>query len=708
MINSNINASSVNRVNAKVELYNGSTLVETCTCNDRLQDFTVERVGQNNKFFGFGVFHKVTINLIDLERNLTVTEANTFKIKIGYGDQFVQPYPTFYTNKVTRDETTNTITVVAYCKLATEASTHTIDEIVAPYTIREFTSAAAALLGIESVEFQGINAAETCLDTYYEKGGNFEGTEGLSEALDQIAEVTQTIYFLNHEDKLIFKRLDKDGLPALTISKNDYYDLETGDIRRLSTIVDTNELGNSTSVGTQNFTGVTQYVRNNPFWELRDDIQLLLTNAYAAIGGISAAPFHCTWDGNFLLEIGDKIALSTEDNSTITSYVLNDTIYYDSTLEETTQFIHTGEEETASNPVSLGERLKQTYAKVDKQNKQIELVASETAENKSNIASLSIAVDGINLSVNELNTKTETIETDLSTLNTDLSTLNTNLSTLSGTVATNTTEIGELKVTNDEINAKVTEVTTKTADLESSLDNTNAKVTENTTAIGNLTVTTESINASVSSLETTTTNLATKDGELEESITTNATAIGELQVSTESISASVGELQTTTDNLTGEVTSNKENIAALQITTEGISTSVSSLETNLNSQIDGLDKSFESLAKEVSTKVTAEDITVAIETERKNGATHVTTSTGFKFDSEGLTITKSDSAISTNIDEDGLSVYKYNEEVLTADNTGVKAQNLHATTYLIIGNNTYFADFTEGSTHRAGCFWTGK
>ena len=657
MINSNINASSVNRVNAKVELYSGSTLVETCTCNDRLQDFTVERVGQNNKFFGFGIFHKVTINLIDLERNLTVTEANTFKIKIGYGDQFVQPYPTFYTNKVTRDETTNTITVVAYCKLATKASTHTVNEIVAPYTIREFTSAAAALLGIESVEFQGINAAETCLDTYYEKGGNFEGTEGLSEALDQIAEVTQTIYFLNHEDKLIFKRLDRDGLPALTISKNDYYDLETGEIRRLSTIVDTNELGNSTSVG--NVTGVIQYVRDNPFWELRDDIQVLLTNAYAAIGGISAAPFHCTWDGNFLLEIGDKIALSAEDNSTITSFILNDTIYYDSTLEETTQFIHTGEEETASNPVSLGERLKQTYAKVDKQNKQIELVASEAAENKSNIASLSITVDGIDLSVKELNTKTETIETNLSTLNTDLT-------TLSGTVATNTTGIGELKVT------------------------------------------TESINASVSSLETTTTNLATKDGELEESITTNATAIGELQVSTESISASVGELQTTTDNLTGEVTTNKENIAALQITTDGISTSVSSLEESTNSKLDGLNKGFESLTQEVSTKVTANDIEVAITEERQKGAEKVTTSTGFTFDSEGLTITKSDSAISTNIDEDGLSVYKYNEEVLTADNTGVKAQNLHATTYLIIGNNTYFADFTEGSTPRAGCFWTGK
>lgn len=751
MINSNINASSVNRVNAKVELYNGSTLVETCTCDDRLQDFTVERVGQNNKFFGFGVFHKVTINLIDLERNLTVTEANTFKIQIGYGDQFVQPYPTFYTNKVTRDETTNTITVVAYCKLATAASSHTVDEVEAPYTIREFASAATNILGVEAVEFQGISTAETCLDTYYENGGNFEGTESYQEALTQVAEVTQTIYFLNHEDKLIFKRLDRDGLPVLTISKNDYYDLESGDIRRLSTIVNTDELGDSTSATSRAVIGVTQYVRDNPFWELREDIQLLLAHAGAAIGGISAAPFHCTWDGNFLLEIGDKIALATEDNNTITSYLLNDTIRYDSTLEEVTQFIHDGAEETASNPLSLGERLKQTYAKVDKQNKQIELVASETAANKDSIASLTIAVDGVGLAIESLEDATigdftklterivtlelsdteikasvsetkdsiEAIEGDVSDLSTELSeavvtvgVLNgtvdghtANIAALSGTVTSHTESIGTLTTTTEAISGRVSNVETKTTNLTDELGNTNAKVTANETAIGELNVTTESINASVSSLETVTGELATKDGELESSITTNSTAIGELQVTTESITASVSSLEETTDNLTDEVANNKTNISTLQITTEGISTSVSTLETNVNSQIEGLDDSFESLAKEVSTKVTAEDITVAIETERKNGATHVTTSTGFKFDSEGLTITKTDSEISTNIDEDGLSVFKHNEEVLTADNSGVQAKNLHATTYLIVGENTYFADY---GNNRAGCFWTGK
>lgn len=994
MINTNINASSVNRVNAKVELYEGSTLVTTCTCDDRLQDFTVERVGQNNKFFGFGVFHKATINLIDLERNLTITEANTFKIHLGYGEPFVQPYPTFYANKVTRDETTNTITVEAYDRLfATSEAVVNDLALEAPYTIKDVTNACGDILGlpevlcgknlwnnnnyttslteeelvrtntgfifnrgdsvggrevsisvqakagetytfsydqvgtgqlfiykdrvygavlmnsnntsitytfaedtialftiiigstVEFLEASNIqiekSAAKTAYEPYlsafdisYPTGANFEGTENCKDVLNQIAEATQTIYFLNHEDKLIFKRLDRDGLPVLTISKNDYYDLESGDIRRLTTIVETNELGDSTSMAVRSMVGVTQYVRDNPFWELREDKELLLTHAAAAIGGICAAPFHCTWDGNFLLEVGDKIALTTEDNNSITSYVLNDTIRYDSTLEEVTQFIHDGAEETASNPVSLGERLKQTYAKVDKQNKQIELVASESAANKSNIASLTLAVDGIGLaieslenatigdfteitkrvvalelsdteiksSVEETKTSVESVETGISDLSKELSeavvtvgvlngaveghtasigaltgTVNEHtesLGTLNGTVTTHTEKIGTLTTTTNEISGRVSNVETKTADLEDELGETNTQVTENKTAIGELNVTTESITTSVSKVTDRTTELETKTTNLDGSlttlsgkVTTNETKIGELVTTTESISASVTsvadrttELETTTTALDGTVTSlsgkvtanetaigelnvttgeisasvaslestttelsdslsdtdskvetntsdiaslkvttdgitasvesleetteslttkdgelessittNKENIATLQITTEGISTSVSTLETNITSQIEGLDESVEILSKEVSTKVTAEDITVAIEEERKNGATHVTTSTGFKFDSEGLTITKSDSAISTNIDEDGLSVYKYNEEVLTADNTGVKAQNLHATTYLIIGNNTYFADFTgTDGRARAGCFWTGK
>ena len=123
MIQSNISFNSSSKVNSVVELYLGSTLVTTCTCNDRLQDFTVERIGESGKFFGFGVIHKLKINLIDLERNLNITKNNTLKIYLGVDDTFQRVFPTFYVDEIERDENTNTITVVAYDKLY-ESSTY--------------------------------------------------------------------------------------------------------------------------------------------------------------------------------------------------------------------------------------------------------------------------------------------------------------------------------------------------------------------------------------------------------------------------------------------------------------------------------------------------------------------------------------------------------------------------------------------------------
>lgn len=79
--------------------------------------------------------------------------------------------------------------------------------------------------------------------------------------------------------------------------------------------------------------------------------------------------------------------------------------------------------------------------------------------------------------------------------------------------------------------------------------------------------------------------------------------------------------------------------------------------------------------------------------------------TSYKFDTEDLTIEKSGSEIKTKINEDGMRVYKNNEEMLKANNEGVDAVNLHAKTYLIIGNNSRFEDY--GGT-RTACFWIGN
>ena len=336
--------------------------------------------------------------------------------------------------------------------------------------------------------------------------------------LDAIAEATQTIYYINNSNALTFKHLKKDADPVLTIRKDDYFTLESKTNRRLSTIVSATELGDNVSASLE-ISGTTQYVRDNPFWELREDIDTLLNNALTIVGGITINQFDCKWRGNYLVEPGDKIAIVTKDNNTVISYLLDEKYTYNGSLSANTSWHYEDNEgESADNPSTLGEALKQTFAKVDKANKQIELVVSD--------------VQGYN-----------------------------------------------------------------------------------------------------------------------------------------------------------------EKISKIEMTTDSITASVSQLDDNIND-----------LVLEVNTKVTPEDVTISIENVMKQGVDKVTTATGFTFNEEGLHISKTNSEITTSITEDGMVINKDNAEVLRADNEGVKAIDLHATTYLIIGKNSRFEDY---NSNRTGCFWIG-
>ena len=240
----------------------------------------------------------------------------------------------------------------------------------------------------------------------------------MREVLNDIAEATQTIYFINSAWELTFKRLDRDGDEVLTIGKDKYISLDCKTNRRLATIVSATELGDNVSASIAQ-AGTTQYVRDNAFWELREDIADIVENAVETIGGLTIAQFNCAWRGNPLLEIGDKIALVTKDNAIETSFILNDTITYNGFLSESTQWNYTDNDgESHDNPSTLGEALKQTYAKVDKQNKQIDLVVSEQDAQKEAISSLQMTTGTISANVkhtqNELDTLTKSVDATMS------------------------------------------------------------------------------------------------------------------------------------------------------------------------------------------------------------------------------------------------------------------------------------------------------
>lgn len=523
----------VRRLDTRVELFNGSTLVDTFTKNDAIKSIDIERVGENSKFFGFGVSHKFNIKLIDKDRLLNISTANRFKINLGavLSSEAIEymSFTSAHVTEVNRDENTNELSITAYCKLNSSKST-TFNELnlVAPYTIKDVAEAVADKIEATATI---IDETITAFNTEYIDGANFEGTETLEEVLKAIAEATQTIYFMNGEDALVFKRLDKEGEAVKTIDKEKYFTLDSKTNRRLATICHATELGDNVSASITEL-GTTQYVRDNPFWELREDIAEIVENAIASIGGLTINQFECDWRGDFSLEPCDKIALTTKDNNTVVSYILNDSLHYSGALEESTEWQYTESEETESNPSNLGEAIKQTYAKVDKANKQITILTSETA--------------------------------------------------------------------------------------------------------------------------------------------TNSSAISSLQVETNRINASVQSIEKTT-----------------------------------NEAIEGVNNDIETLIKTVEAKVTAEEVSLEIKKEMENGVSKVETATGFKFDENGLTVSKTGSEMSTTIDEDGMTIKRDDEERLVADNEGVKAYNLHAKTYLIVGESSRFEDYEKDGEARTGCFWIG-
>jgi len=518
--------SPVRRIRATIEVYEKGNIkpIKVFPHTDKLKSFSIERVSEEGKFFGIGVCHKANIHLLDPNRELNITTGHYIKIVF---EDAVNPFPLFYVSEVHRDENTNELSITAYDALY-RASAHTYEELTElseTFTLNDIAVSIAGYLGL-TVSFVGAGDA---FSLAFEGQANLDGTEDLRFVLDAMAEATQTVYYIDNQERLTFKRLDKDGSAVYTISKDKYFTLESGANRRLASICSATELGDNLTASLD-ITGTTQYIRDNPFWDMREDRASLVDNALTAVGGMSINQFVCSWRGNYLLEVGDKIALETKDNKTVISFVLDDVISYDGTLSQQTQWHYTDDEaETASNPTGLGDVINKTFARVDKANKEIAIVASETA-------------------------------------------------------------------------------------------------------------------------------------------------------------------------------SNADNITSLLLNTESLTATVQKMETQTSDNITALYNDIAQINSKVSASITAEDISLEVSKQIENGVNKIETTTGYVFNDEGLTVSKTGSEMATQITEDGMIVSKNEEAVLTANNIGVNAVNLHATTYLIIGKNSRFEDYGD---NRTGCFWIG-
>lgn len=130
--------------------------------------------------------------------------------------------------------------------------------------------------------------------------------------------------------------------------------------------------------------------------------------------------------------------------------------------------------------------------------------------------------------------------------------------------------------------------------------------------------------------------------------------------------------------------------------------------TSINGDIDNINGDISELTSSVEMKLDADAVNIEIEKKIANGVDQVViTETGYRFDDKGLKISTSDSEISNLIDNTGMYVKNFGSDVLTANNQGVGAVNLHAKTYLIIGAGNGRSRIEDYGINRTGVFWIG-
>lgn len=534
-----VDYSSIDAIKAKVELYNGSTLVKTCTCSDNLQSFSVSRVGESGKLFGYYICQQLKLTLIDLDGDIDVNKGQIIRISYGVKDlpesEFFRAHPDFFVEEISRHQDTNTIDIIAYDAFYNANKIKYLEteevEYMGSYNPKSIYNSLDRCLNALGVSLPLVSSrVNSNNEDTYDNEPNIDENTTVADVIKAYAQVKGGILHLDVSAvRLSGINIGDNNTEDYVITKEQYLSLQAGKLLKLDGIAHITELGDNVGVGETN--GLIQYIRSNPWWEANPDrLVEELDSIWANVDGETAQEFELTdWLGNFCLQPCDKIAIEKEDGSYIYSFILDDTITFDGTLSQTSRWsAEMSGEETAINPANLGEMLNETYAKVDKVNRKIEMAVKEADAQSDRISALELNSADILMTVSEVQKETEE--------------------------------------------------------------------TKNT-----------------------------------------------------------------------------------------------------------LNKNFETLSKQVSMKMTADDVQIKIDSALKNGIDKVETSTGFTFNEAGLNISKSGSEMTTQITEDGMKVSRSGQETLVADNTGVKAENLHATTYLRIGNNSRLSDWGN----RAACFWVG-
>jgi hypothetical protein len=336
--------------------------------NDNLKSFKIEKTSPNGKFFGFAVSQKITIEALGIIDNIQKGDKLIPSIGIkDFDEDLLLPY--FYVDTIDRSKVNNTTTITGY-DILYKADYININTLSFEYPM--YISA----YGRQVCEAFGAYASFDESGFLVKEAPNFGGNETLRSVLTEIAEATGTICYVSQEDTIRFRTLQADFTDVLTA--DDYYNLTIGEITTLTKVASNTELGNNYEVGS---TGFTQVLFENPFITLLDDTDAmtLLTSIGNRVRNLSSVDYSIEWRGCPAYEIGDYVILQDKEGNANYTFYYNETLEYNGGLKATSSW-EAGSGDNANTVSGLSKTLRQTYAKVDKVDEKIELVAADVSK----------------------------------------------------------------------------------------------------------------------------------------------------------------------------------------------------------------------------------------------------------------------------------------------------------------------------------------
>jgi phage shock protein A len=387
--------------------------------------------------------------------------------------------------------------------------------------------------------------------------------------------------------------------------------------------------------------------------------------------GIANTQFDCAWVGNYLLEIGDKLAITQENDEVIEVFLISDTITFAGTLDEVSSWEFADEQtETYADPITIGERLNQTYARVNNMEKNIMLYVSDVVEEVVN--------DLVPPKIDEM---TDALYEDVADIKVSQATI--------------ASKVSQLELTTDNINQRVEKTEKTVTTLEGTVESNKQEAIDESkdytdTQLETVITTVTQIDSKVAELDITTEAIEQKVSTTEQKIVNIESSVDDAVTTVETMKTEVGAMKVTSDTVLATVSS--------------VERKVTEVEGKLEDADDVTNARIDSLARDVSLKLDKKGVEIAVESVLTEGVDKVVTaSKKYTFDDQGLNVSSSDSEFSTMVTENGMTISKQNNEVLTVNNQGVQAADLHARTFLIIGENSRLED----RGRRTACFWIG-